>query len=230
MRSKWFDHKETAISMRQSGMSMTTIGRKLGIPRSTLSGWFRSVELTDEQREKLASNSREGWRRAREKAVEAHRAGKALRLLEAKRNAQRVIDELELSPAVLDLAFAFLYLGEGAKKGSSSLASSDPMILRFVIAVLKKNYGVKPDELRCDLHLRMDQDADTLKSYWAAELKLSVAQFRYVAFDKRSAGQPTYDHYKGVCVLYCGSIAIQRKLIYLYNLFCEKVAVLETGM
>jgi hypothetical protein len=129
----------------------------------------------------------------------------------------------------LDLAFAMLYFGEGAKTGSTSLASSDPVILKFVLAVLNRNYAVTNDMVRCDLHLRMDQDANKLKSYWPKQLHIPLERFGYVAFDKRSAGKATYDHYKGVCVIYCGSITIQRKLIYLYTLFCDNVAALGVG-
>jgi len=75
----------------------------------------------------------------------------------------------------------------------------------------------------------MDQDADMLKEYWSKELKIPIERFKYVAFDKRSIGKPTYERYKGVCVITCGNIAIQRKLIYLYTLFCEKIAELDMG-
>ena len=122
-----------------------------------------------------------------------------------------------------------LYFGEGAKNGGTSLASSDPAILRFVLVVLRRNYDVTPSMIRCDLHLRMDQDAVSLKRYWSQELDIPIERFKYVAFDKRSTGKATYSHYKGVCVLSCGNIAIQRKLMYLYTLFCEKITELDTG-
>jgi hypothetical protein len=224
MKSRWFDKKETAIALRKSGMSMTVIERKLGIPRSTLSGWFKDVKLTEEQRLSLMKNKQDGWALARVRAVESHRAQKALRLLTAKQAAIETLDKIEISEATLDLAFAMLYLGEGAKKDVSSIASSEPFILRFVMTVLRHNYGIGPDMVRCDLHLRMDQDGETMKHYWSEQLKIPVERFKYVAHDKRSTGKATYQRYKGVCVLYCGDIAIQRKLIYLYNLFCEKVA------
>lgn len=229
MRSKWFEYKETAIAMRKSGMSMTVIEKRLGIARSTLSGWFKDVKITEEQRLRLMQGRRDGWAKARARAAESHRAQKSLRLLEANKKATEVINRIELTEDVLDLAFAMLYFGEGAKSNSTSLASSDPKILKFVMTVLKRNYNVSADMVRCDLHLRMDQNPDKLKKYWSKELGIPPDRFRYVAFDKRSEGKETYAHYKGVCVLYCGSIAIQRKLIYLYNLFCEKVAMLDTG-
>jgi hypothetical protein len=229
MKSRWFEYKEQAIALRKTGMSIKTIETRLGIARSTLSGWFKDVELTEEQRLKLMKDGRDGWQKARVKAVEWHKAQKALRLLKAKQEAIETLSKIELTDEVLDLAFAMLYLGEGAKSGGTSLASSEPKILRFVLVVLRHNYQITNDMIRCDLHLRMDQDETKMKEYWSHELGIPLEKFKYAAFDKRSAGKPTYDHYKGVCVVTCGNIAIQRKLIYLYNLFCEKVTLLNTG-
>lgn len=229
MKSKWFGLKETVVALRKEGVSMTVIERKYGIPRSTLSGWFKNVPLTEAQRLGLMKNKQDGWAKARINAVEAHRAQKALRMLSAKQEAIKTLNQIELTDEVLDLAFAMLYFGEGAKSGSTSLASSDPTILKFVLTVLNRNYGITNEMIRCNLHLRMDQDSAELKDYWSKELNIPLERFRYAAFDKRSAGKPTYTHYKGVCVLYCGNIAIQRKLIYLYTLFCDKVAALGVG-
>lgn len=229
MKSRWYHLKDEAVALRKSGMSMTVIERRLGIPRSTLSGWFREVHLTEDQRLRLMKNKKDGWTRARARAVESHRAQKALRLLTAKREAQKTLERIELSDEVLGLAFAMLYLGEGAKNGTTSIASSDPKILKFVLAVLKRNYHITADMVRCELHLRADQSSEASKRYWSEVLGIPIQKFGGVFYDQRTAGHPTYDHYKGVCVLYCGGIAIQRNLIYLYNLFCEKVAALETG-
>jgi hypothetical protein len=229
MKSKWFEYKEAAISLRKTGMSMTTVERKLGIPRSTLSNWFKDIPLTEEQRTRLMKNKQDGWLRARQNAVISHRAQKEQRLLDAKNEATKTLDQVDLTDPILELAFAMMYWGEGAKSGGTSMASSDPDILRFMLIVLKRCYGVKIDSIRCDLHLRVDQDAEMLKKYWSDELKLPLQIFKYVAFDKRSAGKPTYDHYKGVCVISCGNIAIQRKIMYLYKLFCEKISQLDTG-
>lgn len=229
MQSRWFELKETAITLRKTGMSMKVIERKLGIPRSTLSGWFKTVEITEEQRLKLMKNKQDGWAKARVNAVESHRTQKVLRLLAAKQEAIKTLDNIELSNEVLDLAFAMLYLGEGAKNGSTSLANSEPRILKFVLSVLRINYGITSDMVRCELHLRADQKPEDLKEFWSKELGIPILNFRGCYIDKRSEGKATYDYYKGVCVLYCGPIAIQRKLIYLYNLFCDKVTVLDRG-
>lgn len=226
----WYELKEPAIALRKDGMSIKAIENKLGIARSTLSGWFKDIELTDEQKLKHTMSSQAGLERARLSAAQSHRAQKNLRILKAKQEAMRVLDRIELTDDILDLALAMLYLGEGAKSGTTSIASSDSSILRFTLIVLKRNYSLDINKIRCDLHLRMDQNSDDIKNYWSNELGIPIGRFRYVAFDKRSEGKPTYDHYKGVCVITCGQIAIQRKLKYLYNLFCERVTLLNEGV
>jgi transposase-like protein len=228
MKSQWFEYKDQVIALRKQGVSMTKIERDFGVARSTLSVWFRGIELTENQRTKLMKNSADGWKLARVKAAETHRAKKLQRLIKADMEAMSTLKTIPMSSAVLDLAFAMLYLGEGAKDGGTSIASSNPKILRFVLYVLRRNYSVGPESIRCDLHLRMDQDGTALKHYWSKELNLPLYCFKYCAFDKRSSGKKTYDHYMGVCVVSCGNIAIQRKIISLYNLFCEKVADLES--
>lgn len=230
MKSKWFEYKKKALAQRRSGTSLTVIEKKLGIPRSTLSGWFKDVRLTDRQQAKLMRNRRDGWVKAREKAAAAHRAAKMRRLQQANEQAQATLDRVDITDAVLDVAFAMLYLGEGSKKGTTSIASSDPTTLRFVLAVLKRNYGVAAETIRCDLHLRADQDPEHLKRYWSKELGIPLRRFKYAEVDQRTLGRPTYPDYKGVCALTCGQIAIQRKLISLYNLFCEQVASMHQGV
>lgn len=142
-KSRWFEYKEAAISLRKTGMSMTVIERKLGIPRSTLSGWFKNIKLTEDQVAILKKNSSDGWDKARKSALSWHREQKSLRLLEAKQQAIDTMKLIDTTPATLDLAFAMLYLGEGAKNGTTSIANSDPKVLKFVLKVLKLNYGMK---------------------------------------------------------------------------------------
>jgi hypothetical protein len=227
MRSKWFELKPTAVALRKNGLSINAIEEELGIPRSTLSGWFKDVLMDDTHIARLQKNKEDAWARARVNAAIWHKAQKAARLVEADNSAQRVLDSLTINDDLIDLAFAMLYLGEGTKSRGTSIASSDPMILRFILISLERVYNLDRATIRCELHLRMDQDEDTMKQYWSEQLNIPIEQFKYVAFDKRSEGRTTYEHYKGVCLLQCGNIAIQRKLISLYNLFCEKVSSLE---
>jgi hypothetical protein len=88
---------------------------------------------------------------------------------------------------------------------------------------MEKLYDFDRRKVRCNLHLRADQNVSTLKKYWSKELKIPIKNFGGVSVDKRTIGRKTYIGYKGVCVLYYGNIAIQRRLVYLSRRFCERL-------
>lgn len=229
MHSQWSELKAAATELRKVGMSLREIESKLGIPRSTLSGWLRSVSLSPEQSHSLALRKQEGLKKARNQAVLAHKAAKLERVRAAKIEADESLRNLTITTSTLDIALALLYMGEGSKNGTMSIASSDPRILQFYIATLGLNYDITPDKMRCELHLRVDQKPEEIKKYWSEILGISLCKFGYVAQDIRSKGKKTYEHYKGVCVVYGGSIAIRRKIMYLYTEFCEQIITQHRG-
>jgi hypothetical protein len=47
------------------------------------------------------------------------------------------------------------------------------------------------------------------------ELSLPITCFGQVNIDKRTVGKETYPHYKGVCGIRCGNVAIRRRLVFL---------------
>lgn len=226
MKSRWFELKDTAVQMRQTGISIKTIEQELGIPRSTLSGWFKNIQLTESQQEILAENSAQGLKQAQEKASDWHRTQKANRLIEMELATKTFLDGIEMNDLVsLELALAFLYLGEGSKRNShTSLGSSDPHIARFYIEAIERLYGVPRNKFRCWLHLRADQNAKELTEYWAHELNLPSTNFGKPSFDARTSDKPTYQEYKGVCLIDCGRVEIQRRLMYIAHGFCDRVS------
>jgi hypothetical protein len=223
MISQWYEYKNQAIQLRSQGLSIREIENLLSIPRSTLSGWFKNIELTDTQNKRLKQNADLALVKARAKASEWHRTQKMLRLKKAEEEATSVLNNIVIDDNIIELALAMLYLGEGAKKNTTAIGNSNPLILKFFITILIKKYGVSVDKIKCDLHIRADQNTKELIDYWSHELNLPLTCFRSVIVDVRTTGRTSYPEYKGVCLVNCGNIAIQRKLIYLYNLFCQKV-------
>jgi len=225
MASKWFDKKEEAIKLRKQGLSYNEIKNKLGIPKSTLSGWFRDILLTKKQKDKLLKQWRKGLIGAREKASEWHRKEKEKRLFCAKDEADKVLNGLSLNKKnILELALAMLYMGEGIKGNKETgLGNSNPLILKAFLCILKKSYKIDIAKVRCELYLRADQNEKKIKNFWSKELELPMENFKYVHFDKRTEGSKTFPDYKGVCMLRCSNVAIQRKLLNISNGFCERI-------
>ncbi len=225
MKSKWFELKSNAIKLRKRGKSIPYIESNLGIPRSTLSGWFKDVKLNTNQKKILKDNWRNALVFARSRAVIWHNQQKEQRLKISQEQASQLLVKLDTgNKNLLDLALAFLYLGEGAKKAAgTAIGNSDPLILNFFISVLGKNYNVIPSQIKCELHLRADQNPEEMKNFWSKTLGIPIENFKSTSIDYRTKGTKTYPHYKGVCVLRCGNVAIQRKLVYFSEIFCKKV-------
>lgn len=224
MKSRWFELKPDAIKLRKKGFSIGKIERRLGIPRSTLSGWLRNIELSQKQKEKLTQDWKNALVKARKKAVLWHNAQKEKRLKLAEEQALKIVGDIDITDKkILELALAILYMGEGTKKKiETSMGSSDPLILKFFLAALKRLYDFDIKKIKCQLNLRADQSPEKMKRFWSKELSVPINNFGYVNLDKRTVGSKTYPYYKGVCHVLCGNVAIQRRLIYLSEIFCKK--------
>jgi len=225
MKSKWYKLKGEAISYRKRGYSIRMIEKLLRIPKSTLSNWFKDVKLTRSQTNKLEKKQKNALRLARLKAVLWHNQQKKKRIEFAQNDATITLKKINIeNPHIIELALAFLYLGEGFKKNiETAIGSSDPSILKFFVAALKHIYHFDSTNIYCQLNLRADQSPTHLIRYWSKELKIPKKNFKYVSIDKRTLGIKTYPHYKGVCQLRCGNVYIQRKLVCLSKMFCKKI-------
>lgn len=169
--------------------------------------------------------------KARVEAVKWHNAQKAARLAQAEREARdsmaRVATEQN---EVIELALAMLYLGEGAKKNSqTAMGNSNPLILKFFVRAIRRLYDIPAEAFTCHLHLRADQDPEHLAHFWSRMLGIPRANFSKPIVDMRTVGSPTYPEYKGVCAVNCSRVAIQRKLLYIANVFCEQIAEKKGG-
>ena len=224
MKSRFHHLKEKSIELRRSGASIKDIRNELGIPLSTLSGWLKHVELTAPQQARLDANWRAALGKARVGAIKWHNNERLKRIEEAQSAGEKVLIKINVEDKTsLELALAMLYLGEGFKKNKFGLGNSDSRILKFFLVTISHLYGINPQKVSLALHLRADQDPEEMKKFWSKELTVSPEQFQKASIDKRTLGRATYPEYKGVCLINCGNVAIQRKLVYLGKAFCEKV-------
>lgn len=225
MTSKWFHFKEEALTMRRRGVSTRDVEKKLGIPRSTLSYWFTNIKLHPRYLKRLKMRHDHSLIKARMKAVKWHNEQKMIRMQQASHDAQKTLSQIDSrSNVVAELALSLLYLGEGAKKSDvTAMGNSDPLILRFFVKMMHRLYDVQQSEMKCELHLRADQNSSVLTKYWSETLGIPVSNFRKPSLDKRTLGRTTYTSYKGVCIVSCGRVAIQRKLVYIATTFCNKI-------
>ena len=132
MVTRWFDIKDKALDLRQGGKSIRFVEKKLGIPRSTLSGWFKNIILTDTQLKILEAQHQKGMIKGRKKAVLWHNQQKENHLSKAKTQALDTLSHINFKDVhITELALSMLYIGEGSRDNLTSIGNTNPLILKI---------------------------------------------------------------------------------------------------
>ena len=98
MYSKWGETKLKALDLRKKGYSLRYIERRLKIPKSTLSGWFKDIKLSEGQLRRLKVDHNKALIKGRKSAVLWHNHQKELRLKTAEGEAIEVFSKLNIHP------------------------------------------------------------------------------------------------------------------------------------
>lgn len=194
--------KDKAISLRLKGKTYPEIGQICGVPKGTLSGWFKDTALSIEAQRILAETSRINLIKARVQLNENRRVKRQayLQILFDKNFYLRpLLDDLRIAK----IALAMLYLGEGAKNMRSRafmFGNSDPEVVKLFLKLFRQCYVVDESKFRCTLQCRADQDTGQLQRFWYTVTDIPLEQFYKPRIDPRSVGQVTSKlEYKGVC-------------------------------
>lgn len=221
--------RKQAVSMRLSGTSYPEIERQLGIPRSTLSGWLKSLPLSSEAKTRIDERKRAAVAGARTLAAKKKKADTEEKRRDARAATADIINKIPARTETELAVLAALYLGEGFKRRSSvGLGNSDHRILSLFINLLCRNFHVPRYRLSCYLFLRGDQDAAQETAYWSNKLDIPAEQFRKPQFDKRTLGKKTWMDYHGVCAVYCHDADIARILAASQDLILEKFGAVSS--
>ncbi len=216
MRAKSEQRLEAERLRRELGLSYREIEARLGINRSTLSGWLKLVELTAEQEARLQSRLRANRGQFAARALpinrERHRQARETAFEAGARAVQTVPD----TPGVNELALAMLYLAEGSKtKSVVELANMDPEIVRFFLWALKSLYSV--DDQRIAIRLNLVEAARPhelrLIGWWREQLACPEKSFRQSQFDRRSQATRISDDYHGVCTVTCNDTYLLQRIL-----------------
>lgn len=212
-----------ALILRQRGESYAYINGRLGIPKATLSGWFKGVSLHPQAHLRIAHRRKRNLAVQRKKALEKRRL---VSQREEDLQYKKFQTELayHLKPIVFEALLGMLYLGEGFKMRSVvGLGNSNIQIVRGFIVLLRKMYNVPDDRLRCYLYLRADQKPDTEVRFWSRQLGLKRSRFGKCQVDKRTLGKKTWKGYHGVCAVYCYDAQVEKRMSAIQNVLLETI-------
>lgn len=193
--------KQKAIDLRERGYSYSQIKEKLGISKSTLSGWLFDMPLSEDKIKELRDFSPQRIERYRN----TMKNKKEARLNEVYKKVSKDIGTF--SKREIFLLGLFLYWGEGTKSANSStqLTNTNPAMIKFFIKWLEL-LGVSKKDLKVKLHLYSDMDIKKSIAFWSKELKIPTSQFKKSYIKETSLKNITYKNGfgKGTCCVIFG--------------------------
>jgi transcriptional regulator with XRE-family HTH domain len=176
--------QQQARRLRRTGLPLAEIAATLGVSRSSVSLWVRDVEFTPLPRPPR------GRRRA-PNALQRRKQAEVDRLVEEGRARVGRLSEREFLVAGIAL-----YAGEGAKRdGAVKFANSDPRMIAFHCAWLRRFFEIDETRLRVRLYLHEGLDLDASVAYWSALTGIPPSQFQK---PYRAVPDPTIRHTKHV--------------------------------
>jgi len=189
--------KQEAVNLRRKGLSYNEIKKEIGVSKSTLSLWLKTVPLTIKQKERLYTKSVLILARGPQSQKER-------RLKEIEQIISEAEKEIRL-PMSLEtyrLFGAALYWAEGKKTNNFAVTNSDPYFILFMVRWFEKIFGVQPKNLKARLNIYSQQNELKIKQFWSQLTGIPINNFG------KSFVKPKNKGYKKNN-LYYGTIEIQ---------------------
>lgn len=160
-----------ARELRAEGMTLDKIATALGVSKSSVSLWVHGVEF--EPRPRAHGPRRTGARRRGPNVLQQRKQEEIERL-----RIEGIERIGQLSEREFLVAGVALYAGEGAKTdGSVAFANSNPLLVMFFCAWLRRFFEVDEKRLRVWLYLHKGLDLDEASSFWSEVTGIPRAQF-----------------------------------------------------
>lgn len=157
--------QEEARRLRAQNLTIIQIAELLGVSKSSVSLWVRDVPFT-------ASKKR--WGPNRRPNPQSQRKQRQIEALN-----QAGIDRIgHLGEASFFVAGIALYAGEGAKTdGAVNFANSDPQMMQFFCAWLRRYFIIDESRLRANVYLHEGLDLEAAEQHWSALTNIPRSQF-----------------------------------------------------
>jgi transcriptional regulator with XRE-family HTH domain len=149
------DKQNQARDLRAAGWTMPDIAAKLGVSRSSVSLWTHDVPFEPRPRQRARRRGPNKLQVAKEAEIAALRAEGLARVG-------------ELSEPEFLMAGIALYAGEGSKTdGAVQFANSDPRMIAFFVAWLRRFFAIDESRLRVSLYLHQGLDLEAAQRFWS---------------------------------------------------------------
>ena len=175
------EDKYKAIRLRKMGLTYRDIMKEIPVSKSLLSGWFRFLELTDEEEELLRQKAKENKDKGNTRAALSNREKRKEREKAAYKAAEEIFNEYKDDPAFY-LGIG-LYWAEGSKRASGwQFVNSSPNIIKFMIFWIKEYLGIDSERIFIRIHTHEDFKTENYEVFWQNTLKILPNQLKRTCY------------------------------------------------
>jgi len=174
-----------ALRLRLAGKSYNEIHATLGVPKSTLSGWFRHVVLSDTARSRLIARTRLGSatliKRNKMQTHEAEQRAREMRASAKKKIPALTKRDLLIIGAVLYWAEGYkrLHVQDGKERMSHTISfvNSDPDMIKTFMRFLREVLEIPVDAIHLTMRLYPHINEENARKYWMKITGLPSSRF-----------------------------------------------------
>jgi len=194
---KYSELKHQAIELRQAGKMYSEIQEEIGhIPKGTLSGWLKNIELSKEQQERIKEIRTKNGSLGRHIGAQRNHEKRIQRLASIKGIAETEYP-LHLNDPLF-LAGLTLYLAEGTKKTETFMfMNSDPMLIKFMIQWITSVGGIRFEDLRFRLYIHELYAHENCEEFWQSKLGILDFQMQKTIYKPNGRKYKKNSTYKG---------------------------------
>lgn len=196
--------REIALKLRLGGKSYGEINKILSVPKSTLSGWFSNLVLSDKLRERIKTRTR---KKSIAGLIKRNKAQTTLAIARSLNNRRKAAAEIKpLSQGDLLVMGAALYWAEGYKRlmrrngkevthHALSLTNSDPYLIKAFLLFLRRICKVPEEKIKANLRIYEHQNDHFLQDYWQKETGILPQNFQriYTGVSRSSMGRRPFN-------------------------------------
>lgn len=169
--------KDEAIKMRLSGCSYNEINKKLGVPKGTLSYWFKNIGRSSLITKRNTASAKKIWAANLTKYNKNRSKVARIKWVKIQNQSQKSISHL--SKRELMLIGTALYWAEGYKRGNWNVifSNSDIMTHKLMIRFFTTICDVPLSKLKGQIQTHDNISPEMAVDYWSKKLHIPRSQF-----------------------------------------------------
>lgn len=214
--------KYQAIKLRECGLSIKEIAKKLDMAQSTVSLLVRGLPLSQGAKNLLLEKRRLGRAKATQVIIANREARQNFSLLIA----EQLLENLTLTKETSFLIAAISYECEGGKSnfGVLEFTNSDPILVRLFLASLRKSFSLDEKKFRIVMHLHSYHNEQYEQKFWSEITHISPHLFTKT-FQKKESGINRKEGYHGCVQIKYFDVSIKRTLLATKSILAKKMGL-----